>query len=970
MSSSLFKNLELLSKRFPTLGEKICSVNPTSIQVAQTDDGGFCYVKSLENGSYLPLSSTTPIQSSKQAIASMEDRIQNGLAPAVVVGLNPGFILETIYKHFKEYSYDKYIPRRIYVIIDSLECLYGWLKNDDHSEILEHEAVEFYWHEEVNKIVEFCEVDETRSHLFLPMSSLPEQKVMNLIQPLANLFLKREKELKELHQENCAYYEQQSDEELDKILQGDTDRKPRLLIPSHASSTVVQYSVRDTKAMFEKEGWEVEIIHMKTDLSQWRIAKQINAFKPDVYMLVNHLRTEEVDFYPPDMMFITWVQDTVSLINNTNSADNWNTHAKSKEKRRDLIIGYVNQIREYGYLDDRLEECPMIVNEDIFKPRELTPEEIEKYSCDICFASNRSKETSLIVKEDLAPKLSKYGFTQDILIEVQDHLWSWYRAEETCTSYKELEDKISELSNVKAKLNELSDKNDHDFVVQRIFWELNDVIYRHVVLEWIDEIGDIKLHLYGRGWENHPRFSKYAKGILEHGSELSLAYNSAIKCLHLNSMEGHHQRLSEIRKNNSTSLSRYTNQKSNLPKELLKFLEEDSSGLSIKSFNYLKSIFCKKKHVNADAYLETLQKCLVMYEKKSPPSGEVFQSKHELINFSFTTLTTSESNNYSGMLVKSIIKAYRANPFGYSPHKNIKRTLKNIIDFHSLSTNQLVNHFSQANTNDKIEAIMYAINTGQGETACEMMKTLSIKNDLPKFVYPWYVRLSRIYFSRTQAIKALQEWNFKTKVCSALQKIRKAWFIHNYYGEFNTAQKVINSHIKDLPLHNLNFAHNALAIILYNLGEKEESLKLFHKNCSNRWGQYYSFFKAASLIKPTELPYSLSIWEEAKLGMPLLNFYKDLYNHNSVNWENVHFFINNVPSWSISQIWLSMDSLVINESYKNISRIKTTISNSPLISQRFKERPDPASLAKSLYPYHSNSFETDCLKSELSFFQN
>ena len=97
MSSSLFKNLELLSKRFPTLGEKICSVNPTSIQVAQTDDGGFCYVKSLENGSYLPLSSTTPIQSSKQAIASMEDRIQNGLAPAVVVGLNPGFILETIY---------------------------------------------------------------------------------------------------------------------------------------------------------------------------------------------------------------------------------------------------------------------------------------------------------------------------------------------------------------------------------------------------------------------------------------------------------------------------------------------------------------------------------------------------------------------------------------------------------------------------------------------------------------------------------------------------------------------------------------------------------------------------------------------------------------------------------------------------------------------------------------------------------
>ncbi|MCM8524881.1 MAG: hypothetical protein NE327_00060 [Lentisphaeraceae bacterium] len=319
-----------------------------------------------------------------------------------------------------------------------------------------------------------------------------------------------------------------------------------MLIPSHASSTVVQYSVRDTAVMFEKEGWEVRIMHMKTDLSRWRINKNINDFKPDIYLQVNHLRTEDTHFYPPDMMYITWVQDTVSYINNSENAQTWNEHVNSKKKRRDLIIGYVGQVKEYGYQEDRLSECPMIVNQDIFKERELTPEEKAKYECDICFASNRSKETSLIVKEDLAPKLEKYGFTEDILMSIHDHLWEYYRDEKTCVGYVQLEDKIIELPAVCALIEKLTKKDDHDFVIQRIYWELNDVIYRHIVLEWIDEMGDKKLHLYGRGWEKHPRFSKYARGIVQHGEELALAYQCAKHCLHLNSLECNHQRLTEI----------------------------------------------------------------------------------------------------------------------------------------------------------------------------------------------------------------------------------------------------------------------------------------------------------------------------------------------------------------------------------------------------------------------------------------
>jgi hypothetical protein len=588
-NSSLFKNLQQLSERFPVLGEKLCKIRPGIIQTATTDDGGFCYVKELENGKYQPLSDTAPIQKTRDAITAMEERLSNALAPVVVVGLNPGYILDNIYKHVKENCYDKFMARRIYVIINSIECLYGWLKLSDREEILTNPAIELYWHEDVKEIAQHCEEDYTHSHLFVPVSTLPEQEVMQIIDPLAQIFLKRQKEEESLYQENSSYYEQQSDDELDEILAGKAKRKPRMLIPSHASSTVVQYSVRDTKVMFEKEGWDVKIIHMKTDLSRWRVLREINEFKPDVYMLVNHLRTQEESYYPPDMMFITWVQDTISYINNTENAKLWNEHIESKAKRRDRIIGYVGQIREYGYSEDRLEECPMIVNQDIFKPRELTPEEIEKYSCDVCFASNRSKETSLIVKEDLTPKLEKFDFTEVLLMQIHDHLWAWYRAEETCTSYKELEDTICEISEVAEIFNSLEDKNDHDFVIQRLFWELNDVIYRHVVLEWIDEIGDIKLHLYGRGWESHPRFSKYAKGILEHGEELTIAYRAAKKCIHLNSMEGDHQRLNEILSGGAQIITRLSKTAPQLTQELIDFVEGNSTEPDYKTLSMIYS---------------------------------------------------------------------------------------------------------------------------------------------------------------------------------------------------------------------------------------------------------------------------------------------------------------------------------------------------------------------------------------------
>jgi len=554
-------NLAFLEKRFFSLAAGVKAFDAESVAITNSRDNGICYAVRTDSGEWKALTNPAdPILKTQEAIKQMEHRLTKGLSPAVVVGLVPGYVLETIFAHFKSRLQLNEPFRRIYVIVDSIPCLIGWLKGLDRSEILQQLEVEFYWYQDIQQIIELCQTDEQRSHLFVPVSSLPEKLTNQLISPLAELYLKREEETRQWQQKNADYYNALDDAKLAENISGQAGRKPRLLMPTHSSSTVVQFSTRDTSKAFEKMGWETTILSMDRDLSPWRLTKTIHDFKPDVLLFINHLRTEDenLDLYPDNLMFITWIQDAMPIVNRRDSAEKWNKTAK--ERHRDLLMGYTAQLKKFGYLEDRLIQNSMIVDTDTFKPVDLTDEQQIKYNCDICFATNRSKPTEEIIRNDLLKLLEPLGFSSNCLKEIEDMLWKHYRDEESITTTTELRGFL--LTNVD-QFREIFDKldqDDQDNTIDRIFWQLNDVIYRHIVLEWLDEYArqhpDFKFNLYGKGWENHPRFNKYARGPVSHGPELNVAYNAADCCLHLNSIEGNHQRLLEIMAGNSIPLTR------------------------------------------------------------------------------------------------------------------------------------------------------------------------------------------------------------------------------------------------------------------------------------------------------------------------------------------------------------------------------------------------------------------------------
>ncbi|OGV32597.1 MAG: hypothetical protein A2020_07355 [Lentisphaerae bacterium GWF2_45_14] len=567
-NSILSENIEAIKKRFPRLADKLNGYDFEKIHIVRTEDGAYCYALTQQDGSHVAVSNTkNPVQAARKAIAQMQHRLGQGLSPAVIVGLNPGMVLESVFRHFESRLSFNEPFRHIYVIVTSIHAFAGWLKVSNQVPIIMREELAFFWHEDIGEIVRLCEKDFQRSHLFIPVSELPEELVTRIIDPLAQLYMKRSRETEKYQKENNEYYESMSDSALRKAISGEAGRKPRLLMPTHASSTVVQYSTRDTCAAFESAGWEVSILKAERDLSPWLMAKAINEFKPDVFLFINHLRTEDenICLYPDNMMFITWIQDAMPLVNSRVSAKKWNENARKRE--RDILVGYTEQLKDFGYDVSRLFPMEMVVNREIFNPRSPTAEELEKYACQICFASNRGKPTELVLREELVPGVKPYGVSGDCLFAIHDGLWAKYRGGECITTYEELKNFLLEFKEFKKAWGNL-DEDKQASLLQKLFWNLNDVIYRHVVLEWLDEAG-ADIHIYGKGWHMHPRFSRYYKGALPHGAELASAYRCASCCLHLNSLEGVHQRLAEILECGARPLMRITRPESTRPNPVL-----------------------------------------------------------------------------------------------------------------------------------------------------------------------------------------------------------------------------------------------------------------------------------------------------------------------------------------------------------------------------------------------------------------
>jgi len=312
-------------------------------------------------------------------------------------------------------------------------------------------------------------------------------------------------------------------------------RPLRVLGFTSLHTTFLQYSMRDCLRALEALGHQTRLIiepNAHIPLAPIMALQAQLDFEPDAILLLSRMRYEMPWMLHPAIPSITWDQDTLHWV--------FDSSKKPQLAWNDFLMGYAARgvSASLGWPAHRCRFCAMAGSSATYSAEPLPPEELAPYRCDVSYVSHssatveqelREAETWLpderlrrifraAVERLLPDWLAGGGYPGPVMTALLDVC---EQAGEPPPSYDEL-----------CKLTQ---------PVHRIAGRA----FRHVALgwaaDWADRTGRV-LHLWGNGWERHPRLAKYARGPAKNGEELRRIYQASAINLQLMQTGFFHQR--------------------------------------------------------------------------------------------------------------------------------------------------------------------------------------------------------------------------------------------------------------------------------------------------------------------------------------------------------------------------------------------------------------------------------------------
>ena len=310
-----------------------------------------------------------------------------------------------------------------------------------------------------------------------------------------------------------------------------THGRLRVLGITSLFTTFLQYSMRDWLAALEELGHETRLLIERADheiANPLLFAEVCAQFRPDLILMIDHYRGEFAGL-PRNVPCVMWVQDRLPNI--------FRPQAGAAQKELDYAIGYGRQecVVAHGYPRQRFMPAMVGVNERRFERRELSREEAERFTCDVSFVSHASTPAEVLVQREIDKSALRQA--KRFLAATFEQLRAVYDAGGFVTEAGQIKRMIRDA--MRACGVETSDLSSVlDFFIQRV----NNALFRQQAIAWLAE-ADVNLHLYGRGWEEHPRFKKYARGVADNERQLSAIYLASRINLQVTPFGAVHQRL-------------------------------------------------------------------------------------------------------------------------------------------------------------------------------------------------------------------------------------------------------------------------------------------------------------------------------------------------------------------------------------------------------------------------------------------
>lgn len=316
----------------------------------------------------------------------------------------------------------------------------------------------------------------------------------------------------------------------------------RVLVPTCRYSTYVQHASEDFARAVRGLGHEARVLiepdgHSR--FSSLAYLREVEAFDPDVIVLINYARWHLKGVIPEGLPFVCWVQDQMPHL--------FDPRVGAAQGDLDFVVGHAHDdlTRRFGYRASHVLRTPMATSEEKFHAGAITRERRERFTCELAYVSHHSETPD----EMHARKLTEAGASPGLRSVIE-------RIRPGIAGV--VDSPLAQ--NASARLHELTyqamceasgaepDAASLSQVVNVYTMPMADRMFRHRTLGWAAEVCERKgwrLRIYGNGWERHARFGAFAAGAVEHGEDLRACYQAARAHLHASIHSVVHQRVME-----------------------------------------------------------------------------------------------------------------------------------------------------------------------------------------------------------------------------------------------------------------------------------------------------------------------------------------------------------------------------------------------------------------------------------------
>jgi len=313
----------------------------------------------------------------------------------------------------------------------------------------------------------------------------------------------------------------------------------RVLLVTSRYTTFLQHATRDLKRAFDKAGLRTRMLvepHDHALLARRTYLQAFVEFVPDLVVVIDHHRQEYPDRYPAHVPYVCWIQDELPELFDSKVGRNLGP--------LDFVIGYgrTECVLKHGYPADGFLACRVPVDVDKFDVGAEEPVD-ESLVCDVAYVSHHSESP-----EALHARVRAMA-DQPALVKLIDAFYERTRDLMASTRFNAAWDLDRLLSEVEEQTRlHCTNAAARQRVMSVFVRPLADRMLRHTTLSWVADWADAtgrRLHLYGRGWEEHRRFGRYARGPADHGAHLARIARHATVNLHVGLAPALHQRVLE-----------------------------------------------------------------------------------------------------------------------------------------------------------------------------------------------------------------------------------------------------------------------------------------------------------------------------------------------------------------------------------------------------------------------------------------